>query len=350
MAINSSPRTQGASHSEKLLQFLAEGMRAAEAEVEIINLREYTIRFCQGCYTCWTKTPGVCRLKDDMTESLFPKWRAADLVVYASPLYYRSVVSRLQAFIERTLPSLLPYCVAEGERSGHPPRNRMPNFVLLSVSGFLEMEEFGPVSDWAKTNFDAPPAKLLAEIYRPGAQALALQQYRAVADDVYAAVKKAGHEIIRDGMVSETTMAKITQPIVAKDTYFKFANLFWRHCIDEGITPRQFSKKGAAPMPKTVEEMMVLLPVGINQTKTEKMQSRIQFKFESTEHSNFFMDINHGRIEACEGTTETPDLTIITPFQVWSDIMSGKTDGAAQLMNGAYRIEGDGTLLVRLFA
>ena len=95
---------------------------------------------------------------------------------------------------------------------------------------------------------------------------------------------------------------------------------------------------------------MVLLPVGINQTKTEKMQSRIQFKFESTEHSNFFMDINHGRIEACEGTTETPDLTIITPFQVWSDIMSGKTDGAAQLMNGAYRIEGDGTLLVRLFA
>ena len=350
MAINSSPRTQGESHSEKMLHLLVEGMRGGGAEVEIVNLREFNIKFCQGCYTCWTKTPGKCRLKDDMTESLFLKWQAADLVVYASPLYYRSVVSRLQAFIERTLPALLPYCVAEGERSSHPPRERLPNFVMLSVSGFPDSEEFGPLSDWAKANFDVPPAKLLAEIYRPGAQTLSLQQYRAVAGDIYGAVKRAGNEIIRDGIVSETTMARITQPIVEKDAYFKFANVFWQHCIDEKMTPRQFQKNGAAPKAKTVEDMMALLPVGINQIKTMELQSRIQFRFESDAHNDFFMDINRGSVKAFEGRAASPDLTIITPFQVWSDIMGGLADGAKQLMEGAYRIEGDGDLLVRLFA
>jgi len=35
---------------------------------------------------CWTKIPGKCVHKDIMTE-LREKYRSADLVVFASPLY-----------------------------------------------------------------------------------------------------------------------------------------------------------------------------------------------------------------------------------------------------------------------
>jgi len=57
-------------------------MRDAGAEVEIVNLRKKTIKSCIGCFTCWTKTPGKCIHKDDMTNELFPKWLKSDLVVY----------------------------------------------------------------------------------------------------------------------------------------------------------------------------------------------------------------------------------------------------------------------------
>ena len=108
-AINSSPRGGGQSKTELMLNHLAEGMRDAGAEVDVVNLREKKIKNCIGCFTCWTKTPGRCIHKDDMTGELFPKWLEADLVVYATPLYNYAMTASLKAFLERTLPSLEPF-------------------------------------------------------------------------------------------------------------------------------------------------------------------------------------------------------------------------------------------------
>ena len=87
LALNSSPRAEGQSKTNLMLTPLVEGMQDAGAEVEVIELRRKTIKNCIGCYTCWTKTPGKCIHKDDMTDELFPKWLASDMVVYATPLY-----------------------------------------------------------------------------------------------------------------------------------------------------------------------------------------------------------------------------------------------------------------------
>src|SRR5512139_564563 len=109
LAINSSPRSGGQSITELMLNHLSEGMRDGGAEVEIVNLREKAIRNCIGCFTCWTKTPGKCIHKDDMTSELFPKWLASDLVVYATPLYYHTMNAAMSAFRERTLPVAFPF-------------------------------------------------------------------------------------------------------------------------------------------------------------------------------------------------------------------------------------------------
>ena len=45
------------------------------------------MKYCFGCYSCWTKTPGVCIHKDDMTKELYPKFLASDLTILATPLY-----------------------------------------------------------------------------------------------------------------------------------------------------------------------------------------------------------------------------------------------------------------------
>ena len=109
LALNSSPRSGGQSKTEMMLNYLVVGMRDAGAEVEIVNLREKKVKYCIGCFTCWTKTPGKCIHKDDMTKELFPRWLKSDFVVYASPLYHYTVNAELKAFIERTIPVLEPF-------------------------------------------------------------------------------------------------------------------------------------------------------------------------------------------------------------------------------------------------
>ena len=74
LAINSSPRGDGQSKTELMLNHLVKGMREAGAEVEVVELRKRKVNNCIGCFTCWTKTPGVCIHKDDMTKELYPKW------------------------------------------------------------------------------------------------------------------------------------------------------------------------------------------------------------------------------------------------------------------------------------
>ena len=350
MAVNASPRIQGESRSERLLLNLVEGMKQEGAQVEVINLREYNITFCQGCYTCWTKTPGKCPLKDDMSSELFPKWLAADIVVYSSPLYYRGFAAQLQAFIERTLPSYKPFVVPSGKKSGHPPRVKFPDFVVLSAAGFPELSEFQLLSDWCKTNFDTGHSRLLAEIYRPGAQALTQPISKEVAQDVYKACVEAGRELIKNGTVSKPTMARITQETQEKPDWTKVTNLYWQSCIDEKMIPKQFEKSIRVPMPKTVDDIRVLIRGGINSKAAQEIKEKIQFRFGQGEDQSFYLDIQKGKNTALPGVADDAALTINTPFEVWRDIMTGKADGAQMLMEGKYQIEGNGDLFIELFA
>ena len=125
LSINSSPRTGGESKTELMLNHLAEGMQEAGAEVEVINLREKKIRSCIGCFTCWTKTPGKCIQKDDMTNEIFPKLLASDLVVFAFPLYYHFMNGAMSTFMERTLPWAQPFFLRSEGKTYHPLRGKV---------------------------------------------------------------------------------------------------------------------------------------------------------------------------------------------------------------------------------
>ena len=137
LALNSSPRGGGQSKTEWMLDQLVTGMQAAGAEVEKIDLRKKKINYCIGCFTCWTKTPGQCLHKDDMTQELFPKYIAADLVVYATPLYHFTLNAEMKAFIERTLPMLQPYLKKkEDGKTSHPlryPHQKMAGFTAWGI-------------------------------------------------------------------------------------------------------------------------------------------------------------------------------------------------------------------------
>lgn len=358
MAINSSPRGGGQSTTELMMTYLAKGMREAGAEVEVVHLRQKNIDYCRGCYTCWTRTPGKCVLRDDMTEELFPKWLESDLVVYATPLYHHSVNAAMKTFVERTLPVSEPFLEKNGDgRWRHPLRQRVPKAVLLSVAGFLEPSVFSELSHYAHYLWSR---RLIAEIYRPASMALT-QMPGGKARDVLEATLQAGRELVQSMAISPETMARITQPLDDTEALRRFANMFWRTCIAEGVTPRAYEQRGLLPRPGSVEDFMLFLPAGFNPRAAGDTRAILQFTFSgevegarpeadgtSEVEGSCYFTIQDGTIEAALGTADNADLTIAAPFEVWRDVVTGKADATQMLMEQKYSASGDISLLLKM--
>ena len=241
LALNSSPRADGVSKTAILLDAMVKGMREGGADVEMIPLRKKSVKNCIGCYTCWTKTPGTCVHNDDMTRELFPKWLESDIVVYATPLYHYTVNARMKVFIERTLPAWEPFLNRVDGRTHHPIRQKSPKAVVLSVAGFPESSVFSFLSSYVNMLFGKG---LLAEIYRPASEIIALPVFQDKAKGILTAAAQGGLELVQSMKISKQTIDQITAPIVEDfDAFANMANSFWNTCIKEGLTPAEFQKK-----------------------------------------------------------------------------------------------------------
>jgi multimeric flavodoxin WrbA len=348
LAIHSSPRSDGQSKTQLMLSYLVKGMREAGADVEVVELRNKTVKNCIGCYTCWTKTPGVCVHKDDMALELFPKWLQSDLVVYATPLYNFTLNAAMKAFIERTLPLLEPFFLQREGKTAHPIRRNPPKVVFLSVAGFPEESVFDQLSSWVNFIWGRRGI-LVAEIYRPLAEALKVPALAEKADAVLAATVQAGRELAESMAIKPETMAEIRQPLA--DDPWKFlqiGNLMWKTCIAEGITPKEFEAKNLIPRPDSIETFMMIMPMGFNPQAAGETTAILQFNFSGEVQGSCHFRIEGGQIKAIAGPAAKPTLTIDTPFDVWMDILTRKADGQQMFMQQKYKVSGDFSLLLRM--
>jgi multimeric flavodoxin WrbA/putative sterol carrier protein len=352
LALNSSPRGDGESKTELMLNSLVEGMRSAGAEVEVVDLRKKKVNNCAGCFSCWTKTPGICIHKDDMTQELFPKWLESDLVVYASPLYHFTVNAEMKTFIERTLPVLEPFFLQHNGRTHHPLRDKHPKIVVLSVAGLPDEKVFDPLSHWVNFIYGGSRLEdkvLTAEIYRPMAEALTTPYFKDIAVDILDATRQAGREIITSGKVSNDTMARVKQPMVEDPASFlEIGNLMWQTCIAEGITPREFGEKGVMPRPDSISSYIELMKLGFNPGPSSGLKKTIQFNFSGENQGSCFLSIADGSINGRQGSVNQPDLTVNAPFEVWMDILTDKADGQQMFLDQKYMVEGDLGLLMQM--
>jgi multimeric flavodoxin WrbA len=222
LAFNSSPRDNQTSKTELVLQKFLEGARRAGAETETLYLRNYQIKHCLGCFSCWTKTPGRCVQKDDMAEELFERYIQADLAVLATPLYHYNMNARMKMFIERTLPMVKPGASDLGRPSYR--FERVPKVAVLSVCGFPAMDTFRCLS----LNMQMILGDLLvAEIYRHTSEALPAAPLAAKVREVLAAVAQAGEELVRDGKVSPETLAAATQDLAPPELIGQLGREHW---------------------------------------------------------------------------------------------------------------------------
>lgn len=97
--LSATPRKGG--NSELLAQAFADGAKDAGNEVEMISLRDKNLLFCKGCLAC--QKTGRCVLKDDAAE-ITGKMQAADVLVFATPIYYYSVSGQMKTMLDRSNP------------------------------------------------------------------------------------------------------------------------------------------------------------------------------------------------------------------------------------------------------
>ena len=109
LILEGSPRSNG--NSDMLAEAFASGDRTKGHEVSIIKVSGYKVNGCFACEMCWSMgTP--CVQSDDM-EKIFPEIEQADVIVFASPLYFFSWPTQIKSVIDR----LYAYAVEKSERS-----------------------------------------------------------------------------------------------------------------------------------------------------------------------------------------------------------------------------------------
>ena len=96
--VKGSPRKSG--NSAALAEQVAEGARAAGAQVESFYLHGMDIQPCDACDSCQGMVGLDCIIDDDM-QALYPMLREADAIVYASPVYWFTVSAQMKLFMDR---------------------------------------------------------------------------------------------------------------------------------------------------------------------------------------------------------------------------------------------------------
>jgi len=223
VAINGSPRMERGNTAMVLNPFI-EGMMDAGSHVELFYASRLKVKPCAcGDMYCWTETHGECCIKDKM-ELLYPRLKEADILVLATPVYI-PLPGDMQNIINRLCPLIDP--VLEFRKGRTRTRfhkdARIRAIVLVSTGGWWEKGNFGTVVRIVRELAEDARVKFAGAVLRPHASVMRkdgelTQDGRAVLD----AVRRAGYELMKDGVMRQETLATISRPLISRAG-------FWRH-------------------------------------------------------------------------------------------------------------------------
>ena len=217
---NGSP-AGAASHTQVIGSAFLAGAQRAGAQVETVFLAEKQINFCRGCFTCWFQTPGRCVFSDDMTE-LLQKYRTADVVCFATPVYTWNMTANLKAFVDRLAPLKSPIILQQNDAFDlADTQAKTQKFVVISNCGFP-----------GNHNLDTMKAIMSScnpclEIYRNCGKLLKSRQeaVRLTVDKYLGVVEAAGFELASRGEVGEQTKRSLNMELMSEADYIKYLGM-----------------------------------------------------------------------------------------------------------------------------
>ena len=155
LALVGSPRKKG--NTDILVDQILQGSETKGHTSEKLYLYQYRLTPCVDCRSC-KRGELVCVLKDDMQE-IYPKMEAADLVIFATPLYWWGPSGPMKLLMDRMRPF-----VANGKFKGKK--------AIVVVASGDDTEASGPLLDMFRRTFDLLEVdfvgQILAKAYESG--------------------------------------------------------------------------------------------------------------------------------------------------------------------------------------
>ena len=90
-------------------------------KVTTMNLREMELKYCTGCFDCWTKTPGMCAV-DEASQLMGRAVVNSDFTLWAAPLKMGFPSALLKMGFDKHLPLIHPYMVVDQGEAHHLKR------------------------------------------------------------------------------------------------------------------------------------------------------------------------------------------------------------------------------------
>ncbi len=172
-----SPRKNG--NTSVLVDVFARTLRAKQHEVKILSLNDLNIHPCQGCFAC--KEKGECRVNDDMT-GVKEDMLAADVLVYATPIYWFGPSGQLKLSMDRSLVFL---------DADYRSRLQGKKAVSLITCADESREVCQPTLDMFQKTFD-----LLGMTYAAAVEAVGCEDKGKVDPAAMEAAKKAAESVL----------------------------------------------------------------------------------------------------------------------------------------------------------
>lgn len=337
LVINGSPKGER-SNTYQLTQAFLEGMEeAGEAqEIQTLTVRELDLRPCLGCFSCWSKTPGQCCIRDDMSM-VIEKLLWADITVWSFPLYYFSVPGPLKNLIDRQLPMVLPFMSKDGGETGsgsHPTRYDISGkkTVVISTCGFYT----------ARGNYDGICSLFDHEcgkgnyttLFCGQGELFRFPELRQRTEEYLGYVRQAGREYKAVGHITPETREKLEQLLFPREVFERWADDSW------GVNEKTGQKE--------TDTLIFTRQMAALYRKESWPGHDLVLEMDYTDVNERYQ-IVLGR----EGSRVLTDAflpattTVETPITVWRAISAGKISGSEALMNHQYRTTGDFDLLLK---
>ena len=229
IVINGSTRGRRG-NTQIMVEAFAEGVVQAGGTLETLFLVDYEIAECLACFECWIDPAGACVQKDDAAE-LIERVMAADLAVFATPLYVDNVSGLTKLFLDRMLPIFDPH-FEKDEQGEYRHRKRFDRYPLLGVisnSGYPEQSHFQVLRLLFRRLARNLHTRLVLEIYRGGGEILGADSIflRPIVRRYRKLLVRAGREIVERGVLSDALVKALEKPLMPHDLYVRSANKYW---------------------------------------------------------------------------------------------------------------------------
>lgn len=112
----------------------------SDRSIRFIDLSKLSIANCVGCFSCWTKTPGRCVIRDDAVK-VYPCIAESDTVLYISRVKYGGYDTIMKTMLERAIPIQQAFIRLHQGETHHVQRNVVPKKAVIIGYGELSEEE-----------------------------------------------------------------------------------------------------------------------------------------------------------------------------------------------------------------